>query len=170
MMLTVPLSILICQYVINRNEKTTIPDIFNALKGLTLAYCISGMFTVALKLAVGRPRPNFYLRCFPEGYGTNINECTGEYNGMMDGRKSFPSGHAVLAFTCMIYMLLHLNKIIDLKRSRFGRGFIIFGMSLLPLSACIIGATRTSDYHHHFSGNDLIILKFVSNMFLVITI
>lgn len=117
-MVSVPLIILICQFLMNRNKKSTIPDIYFALTGLTLAYCINGIFTAGLKLVVGRPRPNFFQRCFPEGYGTNIDECTGEYEGMMDGRKSFPSGHASFAFTGMIYMMLHLNKAIDLKRLR----------------------------------------------------
>lgn len=139
--------------MLNRNEKYTATKIVNAIKGLTLAYCINGIITSSLKLVVGRPRPNFFLRCFPEGFGTAIDECTGEYNGMMDGRKSFPSGHSSFAFTGMIYMMLHITGNIDLRKQRFGRGAIIVGITLLPLSACLIAASRTADYHHHFSGN-----------------
>lgn len=149
---SVPLTIFICQYLINLKQRSTLSEIYVALSGLTLAYCINGMFTASLKLIIGRPRPNFFLRCFPEGYGTNIDECTGEYEGMMDGRKSFPSGHASFVFTGFIYMMLHLNKSMDLRTTRFGRGPLIFAISLLPLSASVIAASRTADYHHHFSG------------------
>lgn len=153
----VPLIILLFQVIINRKDKDTVPDVMHAFMGITLAYCINGMFTACLKVVIGRPRPNFFLRCFPDGYGTNIDECTGEYEGMMDGRKSFPSGHASFAFTAMIYMMLHLAKIIELRKIRLGRGFIIFGISLLPLSASLIAASRIADYHHHYSGNKMFI-------------
>lgn len=49
---------------------------------------LNGIFTITLKLLVGRPRPNFFMRCFPDGYGTDINHCTGEYKGHMDGIKT----------------------------------------------------------------------------------
>lgn len=152
-MCCVPLSVLICESLIIRKGKLTLVEFYDALAGLTLGYCITGMFTASLKLIVGRPRPNFFLRCFPDGYGTNIDECTGEYEGMMDGRKSFPSGHAAFGFTGMIYIMLHLNRNIDLKKPRFAKGPIIFGIALLPLMASLIAATRIADYHHHSSGN-----------------
>lgn len=154
MLIGIPLIIFLIQYLINIKEKYLLPEICVALSGLTLAYCINGLFTASLKLIVGRPRPNFFMTCFPDGYGTNINECTGEYELMMEGRKSFPSGHATFAFTGFIYMMLHLNKSIDLKKPRFGSGFIILAISLLPLTACLISASRAADYHHHYSGNE----------------
>lgn len=150
-MIGVPSVIFFFQYIINRKVHSTTADIISQICGLTLAYCINGIFTASLKLAVGRPRPNFFRRCFPDGYGTNINECTGIFRRIMDGRKSFPSGHASFSFTCLIYMLLHLKKIIDLRKPRFGRGIIIFAMSLLPLGASLVAASRTADYHHHYS-------------------
>lgn len=151
-MTTIPFTILFVQYLLNRKDNNTIASICSAIKGLTLAYCVNGIFTAALKLSVGRPRPNFFLRCFPDGYGTNIDECNGEYNGMMDGRKSFPSGHASFAFTGMIYLMLHLYKNLELRKPRAGKGAIIVGLSMFPLLASLIGASRTADYHHHFTG------------------
>ncbi|KAG5882436.1 hypothetical protein JTB14_025242 [Gonioctena quinquepunctata] len=147
----VPLAVLFVQLIFNRREKSNIADIISTIIGLSLAYCINGVFTSTLKVNIGRPRPNFFLRCFPDGYGTNLDECTGEYQGLMDGRKSFPSGHASFAFTSMVYLTLHLRKLVDLKKPRFLRGIIIFLMFMPILSAMLIAVSRVTDYHHHFS-------------------
>ncbi|XP_074039043.1 phospholipid phosphatase 5 [Leptinotarsa decemlineata] len=147
----VPSIVFILQFIVNRREKSTIPDIITNLNGLTLAYCINGVITSVLKLSIGRPRPNFFLRCFPDGYGTNIDQCTGEYRGMMDGRKSFPSAHASFAFTSMVYLTLHLWRIIDWKTPRFLRGLYVFLFFMPLLVATLIAVSRTVDYHHHYS-------------------
>ncbi|XP_057661486.1 phospholipid phosphatase 5 [Diorhabda carinulata] len=150
-MVCVPMIIYIGHWLLARKNRTTIPEIIQSVYGLTLAYCLNGIITCVLKLSVGRPRPNFYFRCFPEGYGTDIDNCDGEYHGQMDGRKSFPSAHASFIFTCMIYMILYINTRLDLKRPRFCKGIIISMMTTLFLFASVVAASRTADYHHHFS-------------------
>jgi hypothetical protein len=42
-------------------------DLHHAILGLLFSVLITAVLTDAIKDGVGRPRPNFFWRCFPDG-------------------------------------------------------------------------------------------------------
>ncbi|CAF1997116.1 unnamed protein product [Brassica napus] len=58
-----PIIIFVCFYV----KRTCVYDLHHSIIGLLFTVLITGIITDSIKLATGRPRPNFYWRCFPDG-------------------------------------------------------------------------------------------------------
>jgi diacylglycerol diphosphate phosphatase/phosphatidate phosphatase len=58
-----PIIIIIGIYMKRRN----VYDMHHAILGLLFSVLITGVLTDAIKDGVGRPRPNFFWRCFPDG-------------------------------------------------------------------------------------------------------
>nr|CAH7736021.1 unnamed protein product [Callosobruchus chinensis] len=55
-MIFVPGIIFLIHYMCKYSEERTAADILNAIHGLTLAYCLNGIFSSAMKITIGRPR------------------------------------------------------------------------------------------------------------------
>ncbi|KAJ7782011.1 lipid phosphate phosphatase 1 [Mycena maculata] len=111
--------------------------------------------TNVLKARVGRLRPDFLARCKWDGLA---KKCAGKAADILDGRRSFPSGHSSAAFAGMTFLSFWLAgqtaawcfhaplPAASFRSSRLGR----FSLALVPLWwATFVAVTRLEDYRHH---------------------
>lgn len=130
--------------------------IFSVLINLAVTAAATGF----LKETLGRPRPNFFERCYGDTYSVtdtlpyvngNPPDCTNsDKSEVEEGRRSFPSGHSSWAMCSMFYVTLFL---IGKMHVFDGRGhFWKLAVSLAPTwLAIVIGITRIDDYMHHWT-------------------
>ncbi|XP_065848460.1 lipid phosphate phosphatase 2-like isoform X2 [Euphorbia lathyris] len=134
-------------------RRRDIYDLHHAILGLLYSMLVTGVLTDAIKNAVGRPRPDFFWRCFPDGkdvydkLGDVI--CHGDKSVIKEGHKSFPSGHTSWSFAGLGFLSLYLSGKIQAfdRKGHVAKLCIVF----LPLlSACLVGISRVDDYWHHW--------------------
>ncbi|KAJ8761263.1 hypothetical protein K2173_001319 [Erythroxylum novogranatense] len=134
-------------------RRRDIYDLHHAILGLLFSVLVTAVITDAIKNAVGRPRPDFFWRCFPDGkdvydkLGNVI--CHGDKNVIKEGHKSFPSGHTSWSFAGLGFLSLYLSGKIRAfdRRGHVAKLCIVF----LPLLfACLVGISRVDDYWHHW--------------------
>ncbi|XP_074582086.1 lipid phosphate phosphatase 2-like isoform X1 [Curcuma longa] len=148
--IVLPAAIIVAFYI----HKRDIYDLHHAILGLLFAVLTTALITDALKDAVGRPRPDFFWRCFPDGKEvydkvTGNVICHGEKKVLNDGHKSFPSGHTSWCFAGLSYLALYLSgkiKCFD-RKGHVAKLCIVFFPLLL---ASLIGISRVDDYKHHW--------------------
>lgn len=148
-----PIAFLIPPFVILlvnliRRYKT---DMEQAILGVTLALALNGVITNIIKLTVGRPRPDYFWRCFPDGKMNVDLKCSGSRDDVIEGLKSFPSGHSSFSFASMGYVSLYLlGKFQVFTIHGRGQSWRLL-IAFTPLMfALIIALSRTCDYHHHW--------------------
>jgi len=118
----------------------------------SLALPLNGLVTNAFKLTVGRPRPDYFDRCYPGVKDFNSSlPCTGLMKELIEGRKSFPSGHSSMFFCSCTFIALFLAAQLGVFNKR-GKGqtwrLLLFILPLL--AAALVAVSRTADYHHHW--------------------
>ncbi|KAL5058771.1 hypothetical protein RYX36_030375 [Vicia faba] len=134
-------------------RRRDIYDLHHAVLGLLFSILVTAVITDAIKDAVGRPRPDFFWRCFPDGkdvydkWGDVI--CHGDKKVIKEGHKSFPSGHTSWSFAGLGFLSLYLSgklKAFD-RKGHVAKLCIIF----LPLlAASLVAVSRVDDYWHHW--------------------
>ncbi|XP_047944198.1 lipid phosphate phosphatase 2-like [Salvia hispanica] len=142
-------------FLIYYHRRKDVYDLHHAILGLAYSVLITAVITDSIKDAVGRPRPNFYFRCFPDGiaiFNPNNGDvmCTGDRKLIKEGYKSFPSGHSAWSFAGLGFLAWYLSgkiKVFD-KRGHAAKICIV----LIPyLFAALVAISRVDDYWHHWT-------------------
>ncbi|XP_051163445.1 phospholipid phosphatase 5 [Leptopilina boulardi] len=142
-----PIAIIVITFQITKDKF----DLRQGILCSTLALALSGILVDILKLIVGRPRPDFFWRCFPNG-DTNLElNCNGDHRVIMEGRKSFPSGHCSFAFASCGFIAFYLaGKLRTFTLSGKGYSWNLCAFLIPLVIALIVALSRTCDYHHHW--------------------
>ncbi|KAK7272928.1 hypothetical protein RIF29_13971 [Crotalaria pallida] len=144
-----PMLIFLIVYIRRRD----IYDLHHSILGLLFSVLVTAVLTDAIKNAVGRPRPDFFWRCFPDGKAVYDALggvfCHGDKKVIKEGHKSFPSGHTAWSFAGLGFLSLYLSgkiKAFD-STGHVAKLCIVF----LPLLfASLVGISRVDDYWHHW--------------------
>jgi diacylglycerol diphosphate phosphatase/phosphatidate phosphatase len=135
-------------------KKKNVYDLHHAILGLLFSVLITAVLTDAIKDGVGRPRPDFFWRCFPDGREVYDNVttdviCHGQKSVIKEGHKSFPSGHTSWSFAGLGFLAWYLAGKINLFDHKGHVAKLCLVVAPL-LSAALIAVSRVDDYWHHW--------------------
>ncbi|ORY88096.1 phosphatidic acid phosphatase type 2/haloperoxidase, partial [Leucosporidium creatinivorum] len=135
--------------------KLSLHDLHHSLLVLCSSRAIMRIAVEFIKNRVGRLRPDFLDRC---AYSVLEKACTGPFNLVKDGRRSFPSGHSSTAFQGLFFLCLFIAG----KNGAFAFGatfprsgllqsrLLRFSLAVSPLFLAVwICITRLEDHMHH---------------------
>ncbi|KAG0254663.1 hypothetical protein BG011_005607 [Mortierella polycephala] len=157
-----PAIVIGCIAIFQRKDTT---DLHNGLLGLFLAQALILIVTDSIKIAVGRPRPDFLDRCLnlydndlagiplpqlsdPLNMLSNSSICA-RTELLKDGFKSFPSGHSSFSFGGLGYLSMYLAGKLHLfdERGHIYKSIVVLSPLIV---AALIATSRVCDYRHHW--------------------
>ncbi|KAF9348824.1 hypothetical protein BGX34_002221 [Mortierella sp. NVP85] len=146
-------------------QQRSYTDLHNGFLGLFLAQALVLIVTDSVKIAVGRPRPDFLDRCLslydriedgdplvrlsdPINILSDSSICT-RTDLLRDGFKSFPSGHSSFSFGGLGFLSMYLAGKLHLfdERGHIYKSLVVLAPMIL---AALIATSRVSDYRHHW--------------------
>ncbi|KAG0812885.1 hypothetical protein G6F17_006252 [Rhizopus arrhizus] len=133
-------------------------DFHAGVLGLCLGLSMTIMLTDVIKVTAGRPRPDMLSRCKPPldtqdpvlGL-SSIGVCTTDIHSdiMIDGFKSFPSGHSSFSFAGLGYLSFYIAGKLRLF-DQMGHTYKGFCCIFPFIGAVLVAISRTDDYRHHW--------------------
>ncbi|ORZ26626.1 phosphatidic acid phosphatase type 2/haloperoxidase [Lobosporangium transversale] len=172
-----PMSVIAVISIFYRKSYT---DLHNGFLGLFLAQSLVLIVTDCVKIAVGRPRPDFLDRCLslydnakagtplgllsdPPNLLSNSSICT-RTDLLRDGFKSFPSGHSSFSFGGLGFLSMYLAGKLHLfdERGHTYKSLVVLAPLIL---ASLIATSRLGDYRHHWE--DVLTGSFIGSVFAV---
>ena len=129
-------------------------DLNQALLGLLSSVALALTLVCFVKNAYGRLRPDFLARCRPVGSGASA-VCSNVGPEVVEGRKSFPSGHSALSMAGEAYLSLWLGaKLMHAELpATLALGGTLWRLMLAAVPwffALWVGLSRIEDYWHHW--------------------
>lgn len=123
-----------------------------AFFGFFLTLALNGVITNMIKILVGRPRPDYFSRCYPNGTISLSSKCYGNPDEIIQGRKSFPSGHSSFAFSGLGFLSLYLRGKLHCFQIQGRSQGCWKCLSLVPVAlfAPFVAFTRYLDNSHHW--------------------
>jgi membrane-associated phospholipid phosphatase len=126
-----------------------IVDFLQIFFAYTMSLLVCGVLTNILKNAVGKYRPGIHIFCAKVLKVPDVDACSALNDPrLLDYRKSFPSGHASIAFASATFVTLYVyHRGVRLTAYAF-RPIPVVLTLLTPLFASWIAGTRISDGRH----------------------
>lgn len=153
---------LVCILAFYATERISTVEAHHAALCAITCVVFTGIATNFIKVNVGRFRPNFAARCWPDGAVHSFDsdgrpKCVSSALDPLEGMKSFPSGHTAWSTAGLGWLSFWLmGKLGCLSPPtpnsppKNGDSPLRLVISLLPFGLAIwIGTSRLQDYWHH---------------------
>ncbi|KAK4721345.1 hypothetical protein R3W88_011578 [Solanum pinnatisectum] len=170
-------------FLIYYHYRRDVYDLHHAILGIMYSVLVTAVITDSIKDAVGRPRPNFFYRCFPDGieilYAGPFNQMAGMMNCHGDPKlwkegykKAFlSSGHTSWSFAGLAFLSWYLC---GKSEGRFLTEEpcckTLYCSASFTSFAALVGISRIDDYWHHwtdvFTGSIIAHVLYATNCFL----